>query len=86
MRRSARSPSPASPRRRAATRTWNTTCPADGAELVDLGRRFDLPVVEDLGSGHLHELAGIEEPTVRESIAAGVAVCTFSGDKLLGGP
>ena len=56
------------------------------AELVDLGRRFDLPVVEDLGSGHLHELAGIEEPTVRESIAAGVAVCTFSGDKLLGGP
>ena len=56
------------------------------AALVDLGRRFDLPVVEDLGSGHLHELAGIEEPTVRESIAAGVAVCTFSGDKLLGGP
>ena len=56
------------------------------AELVDLGRRFDLPVVEDLGSGHLDELAGIEEPTVRESIAAGVAVCTFSGDKLLGGP
>jgi L-seryl-tRNA(Ser) seleniumtransferase len=56
------------------------------AELVELGRRFDLPVVEDLGSGHLHELAGIEEPTVRESIAAGVAVCTFSGDKLLGGP
>ena len=56
------------------------------AELVGLGRRFDLPVVDDLGSGHLHELAGIEEPTVRESIAAGVAVCTFSGDKLLGGP
>ena len=56
------------------------------AELVELGRRFDLPVVEDLGSGHLDELAGIEEPTVRESIAAGVAVCTFSGDKLLGGP
>ncbi len=56
------------------------------AELVGLGRRFDLPVVDDLGSGHLHALAGIEEPTVRESIAAGVAVCTFSGDKLLGGP
>ena len=56
------------------------------AELVGLGRRFDLPVVDDLGSGHLHALAGIEEPTVRESVAAGVAVCTFSGDKLLGGP
>ena len=56
------------------------------AELVGLARRFDLPVVDDLGSGHLHELAGIDEPTVRESIAAGVAVCTFSGDKLLGGP
>ena len=56
------------------------------AELVGLGRRFDLPVIDDLGSGHLHALAGIEEPTVRESIAAGVAVCTFSGDKLLGGP
>ena len=58
----------------------------DLAELVGLGRRFDLPVVDDLGSGHLHELADIDEPTVRESIAAGVAVCTFSGDKLLGGP
>ena len=56
------------------------------AEIVGLGRRFDLPVVDDLGSGHLHELADIDEPTVRESIAAGVAVCTFSGDKLLGGP
>ena len=56
------------------------------AELVGLGRRFDLPVVDDLGSGHLHALADIDEPTVRESIAAGVAVCTFSGDKLLGGP
>ena len=56
------------------------------AELVDLGQRFDLPVVEDLGSGHLHALDGVEEPTVRESIDAGAAVCTFSGDKLLGGP
>ena len=55
-------------------------------EIVDLGRRVDLPVVEDLGSGHLSPLAGIDEPTVRGSIAAGVAVCTFSGDKLLGGP
>ena len=57
------------------------------AELVDLGRRFDVPVVEDLGSGCLQTIAGIaDEPTVGASIAAGVAVCTFSGDKLLGGP
>ena len=57
------------------------------AALVELGRRFDIPVVEDLGSGHLQAIAGIDgEPTVGASIAAGVAVCTFSGDKLLGGP
>ncbi len=57
------------------------------AELVGLGERFRLPVVEDLGSGCLGAIAGVDaEPTVRESIAAGVAVCTFSGDKLLGGP
>ncbi len=57
------------------------------AELVSLGERFDVPVVEDLGSGHLALLDAVgDEPTVRESIGAGVAVCTFSGDKLLGGP
>ena len=43
------------------------------AELVELGRRFDLPVVEDLGSGHLHELAGIEEPTVASPSARSAA-------------
>ena len=57
------------------------------AEIVSLGERSRIPVVEDLGSGCLNAIAGIDaEPTVRESIAAGVAVCTFSGDKLLGGP
>ena len=58
------------------------------AELVGLGKRFDIPVVEDLGSGCLGPLAGLDasEPTVGASLAAGVAVCTFSGDKLLGGP
>ena len=57
------------------------------AELADLSERFGIPVVEDLGSGCLQAIAGIAaEPTVRQSIAAGVAVCTFSGDKLLGGP
>ena len=57
------------------------------AEVVGVGERFRIPVVEDLGSGCLKAVDGIEgEPTAGESIAAGVAVCTFSGDKLLGGP
>ena len=57
-------------------------------ELVALGRRFDIPVVEDLGSGNLLDdpPGGVNEPTVAASVAAGVAVCCFSGDKLLGGP
>ena len=59
-------------------------------ELVALGRKFNSPVAEDLGSGYLPAadgglLAG-DEPTVAASIAAGVDVCCFSGDKLLGGP
>ena len=57
------------------------------AEVAALGRRFDVPVVEDLGSGHLRANAATAgEPTVRASIETGVTVCTFSGDKLLGGP
>ena len=60
------------------------------AELVALGKRFDVPVAEDLGSGHLavdarHPLANAE-PAVTGSVAAGVDICCFSGDKLLGGP
>ncbi len=58
-------------------------------ELVELGRRRRVPLVEDLGSGCLVDLTplGITgEPTVAESIRAGVDVVTFSGDKLLGGP
>ena len=57
-------------------------------ELVVLGRRVGLPVVEDLGSGCLVDLssAGITEPTVRQSVDAGVSMVMFSGDKLLGGP
>lgn len=58
-------------------------------ELVSLGRRFGVAVVEDLGSGFL----GIptldplrEEPSVAASIDAGVDAVMFSGDKLLGGP
>src|SRR6266404_3263647 len=57
-------------------------------ELVSLGQRTGLPLVEDLGSGCLVDLmsAGITEPTVRQSVDAGVSIVMFSGDKLLGGP
>jgi len=57
-------------------------------ELVALSQRSGLPLVEDLGSGCLVDLSeyGISEPTVEQSIDAGVSVVMFSGDKLLGGP
>ncbi len=57
-------------------------------ELVAVGERSSLPVVEDLGSGSLVELSeyGVSEPTVKQSVEAGVSVVMFSGDKLLGGP
>ncbi|MCU1259793.1 MAG: L-seryl-tRNA(Sec) selenium transferase, partial [Bryobacterales bacterium] len=57
-------------------------------ELVALGRERGIPVIEDLGSGCVVDLSpfGITEPLVRDSLAAGVNIVTFSGDKLLGGP
>ncbi|MHB8842532.1 MAG: L-seryl-tRNA(Sec) selenium transferase, partial [Candidatus Aquicultor sp.] len=58
-------------------------------EMVALGEELGIPVMEDLGSGVLIDLSryGITyEPTVQESVKAGVDVITFSGDKLLGGP
>jgi L-seryl-tRNA(Ser) seleniumtransferase len=59
-------------------------------DLVKLGARLNVPVVEDLGSGHLGTIAdhplATAEPSVRASVAAGVSICCFSGDKLLGGP
>ncbi|OOG27729.1 L-seryl-tRNA(Sec) selenium transferase [Thioalkalivibrio denitrificans] len=58
-------------------------------QLVELGRRRGVPVVADLGSGALVDLAcyGLPgEPTVQETVRAGADVVTFSGDKLLGGP
>jgi len=60
----------------------------DVAELIEVGVRHELPVVEDLGSGCLVDLSsvGIHEPTARESIKAGFSLVLFSGDKLLGGP
>jgi L-seryl-tRNA(Ser) seleniumtransferase len=58
------------------------------AELVALSNRTGIPLMEDLGSGCLIDLSsyGITEPTVRESVDAGVDIVVFSGDKLLGGP
>jgi L-seryl-tRNA(Ser) seleniumtransferase len=59
------------------------------AELAELGRRAGVPVVEDLGSGALVDLAefGIaHERTVQEAVNDGMSLVTFSGDKLLGGP
>jgi L-seryl-tRNA(Ser) seleniumtransferase len=53
-------------------------------ELAAVARRHSLPLVDDLGSGVLVELAG--EPSARESLAAGADLVCFSGDKLLGGP
>lgn len=60
------------------------------ADLVALGRRFGVTVLEDLGSGYLGTTAGgppvADEPDVQASVAAGADVVSFSGDKLLGGP
>ncbi|MGA9753931.1 MAG: L-seryl-tRNA(Sec) selenium transferase [Desulfobaccales bacterium] len=59
------------------------------AEMVTLGRQYELMVVEDLGSGCLVDLSryGLEkEPTVQETLKAGADLVLFSGDKLLGGP
>lgn len=58
-------------------------------DLVLLGRRYDIPVIEDIGSGVFVDFSkyGLKkEPTVMESIQKGADIVTFSGDKLLGGP
>ena len=57
-------------------------------EFIELGRKFRIPVYEDLGSGCLTDLSssGVAEPVARKSCQAGAAIVTFSGDKLLGGP
>lgn len=59
------------------------------ADLAKLGRKYQVPVIEDLGSGVLVDLtqAGLPyEPRVQDSVEAGADVICFSGDKLLGGP
>ncbi len=65
------------------------TAEVELAELAALGRRHGVPVVHDLGSGCLVDLAGRGLPgeeLVADSVAAGADVVCFSGDKLLGGP
>ncbi len=57
------------------------------SDLVVLGRKYGMPVMEDLGSGSIIDLSpwGLpHEPTVSEVVSSGVDVITFSGDKLLG--
>jgi L-seryl-tRNA(Ser) seleniumtransferase len=61
----------------------------DIRQLVELATKHKLPLVEDLGSGALFDLRTVgisNEPSVLDSLRAGVNVVTYSGDKLLGGP
>ena len=65
------------------------TAAVEPAELVSLGASHGIPVLHDVGSGSLlsTEIYGLaHEPTPQESVAAGVGLTFFSGDKLLGGP
>jgi L-seryl-tRNA(Ser) seleniumtransferase len=58
-------------------------------DLVELARKRNIPLIEDLGSGALIDLRsfGVSgEPGVLDSLRAGVDIVTYSGDKLLGGP
>ncbi|SHG88811.1 L-seryl-tRNA(Sec) selenium transferase [Tepidibacter thalassicus] len=58
-------------------------------ELSILGKKYNLPVVEDLGSGLFIDISryGLKyEPTVIDSLKKGADIVTFSGDKILGGP
>ncbi len=58
-------------------------------ELMDVGHRHDLPVLDDLGSGALLDTAQFglgHEPMVQESVREGAPLVAFSGDKLVGGP
>lgn len=58
-------------------------------ELSEIGKKYNIPVIEDLGSGVFIDLSkyGLSyEPTVLDSINKGADIVTFSGDKMLGGP
>ena len=59
------------------------------ADLAALGKKHNLPVIDDIGSGAMLDFGRFGfagEPVARDSIAAGADLVLFSGDKLLGGP
>lgn len=65
------------------------TTEVDLAALVEIGRQHGVPVVHDLGSGCVVDLAARGRPgeaLVQDSLQAGADLVCFSGDKLLGGP
>jgi L-seryl-tRNA(Ser) seleniumtransferase len=57
-------------------------------ELAALGRKHNIPVMEDLGGGAMIQLRalGVNESGVMDSLRAGADLITYSGDKMLGGP
>lgn len=57
-------------------------------ELVEIGKKHDLPVIFDMGNGLMLDMSayGLNEPNIPASLATGIDVMLFSGDKLLGGP
>lgn len=65
------------------------TSEPSGRDIAAIGKKHNIPVMEDLGSGSFIDMERFglpHEPTVQDVIESGVDIVTFSGDKLLGGP